>query len=60
MDAARSANAGGAGLGLAIAKQIVELHGGAISARSDDNATVFTVSLPLQDPNPPENLPYDL
>lgn len=60
MDAARSTNAGGAGLGLAIAKQIVELHGGAISARSDDNATVFTVSLPLQDPNPPENLPYDL
>ncbi len=60
MDAARSTNAGGAGLGLAIAKQIVELHGGSISAQSDEQATVFTVSLPLEDPDPPGEIPYDL
>ena len=60
MDAARSTNAGGAGLGLAIAKQIVELHGGSISAQSDNQFTVFTVFLPLEDPDPPEPLSYDL
>ncbi len=46
IDAARSSS-GGAGLGLAIAKQIVELHRGTITASSADNQTVFTVSLPL-------------
>ena len=47
MDEARSSNAGGAGLGLAIAKEIVTLHHGTITAESHENATVFTVSLPL-------------
>ncbi|MDP4109402.1 MAG: two-component sensor histidine kinase, partial [Bacillota bacterium] len=32
--------------GLAIAKDIVNLHGGSIKAESDDTHTVFTVSLP--------------
>lgn len=46
LDAARSSN-GGAGLGLAIAKQIVELHGGRIYAESANNTVEFTVTLPL-------------
>lgn len=45
LDAARSTN-GGAGLGLAIAKQIVELHNGTISADSADEIVEFTVTLP--------------
>ena len=46
LDAARSSS-GGAGLGLAIARQIVELHGGAIEARSTKDMIEFMVKLPL-------------
>nr|WP_238357698.1 vancomycin resistance histidine kinase VanS [Cohnella zeiphila] len=46
MDDARSSDTGGAGLGLAIAKEIVVQHGGQIYAESDDNYTTFTVELP--------------
>lgn len=46
LDSSRATRTGGAGLGLAIAKEIVELHGGAISARSAEGVTTFTVSLP--------------
>ena len=45
-DVARTANKGGAGLGLAIAKEIVEAHGGSIAATSDRGLTTFTISLP--------------
>ncbi len=48
LDDARSTNNGGAGLGLAIAKEIVTLHGGTVSARSRNEVTCFTVALPLQ------------
>lgn len=37
---------GGAGLGLAIAKEIIHLHQGKISAESRDGVTTFTVMLP--------------
>ena len=46
MDEARASNTGGAGLGLAIAKEIVTLHGGRIRASSDNNTVTFTITLP--------------
>ena len=48
LDAARSTSTGGAGLGLAIAKEIVELHGGTIRAESTGTRTAFVISLPLK------------
>ena len=46
LDGARATKTGGAGLGLAIAKEIVLLHGGTITAESQDGRTRFLVELP--------------
>ncbi|WP_427854273.1 vancomycin resistance histidine kinase VanS [Desulfosporosinus meridiei] len=47
LDSARSTNTGGAGLGLAIAQEIVKAHEGTISVESSLKNTIFTVKLPL-------------
>lgn len=47
LDVSRSSSTGGAGLGLAIAKKIVELHHGRIIAHSESGLTCFEVTLPL-------------
>jgi len=46
LDSARGSSTGGAGLGLAIAKEIVTAHQGTISADSDEKGTVFSICLP--------------
>lgn len=46
LDDARSSSTGGAGLGLAIARDIVTLHGGTLEARSDLSHICFTITLP--------------
>ncbi|MBS6869317.1 MAG: HAMP domain-containing histidine kinase [Firmicutes bacterium] len=50
LDEARRSNTGGAGLGLAIAREIVELHKGSISAKSQEEKTTFQVRLPVEAP----------
>ncbi len=47
LDTARSSSSGGAGLGLAIAKEIVEHHHGTITARSENEIVEFEVTLPI-------------
>lgn len=49
LDASRSSQTGRAGLGLAIAKEIVAAHAGTITAQSDKSKTSFTVTLPVGD-----------
>ena len=46
LDASRGTRTGNAGLGLVIAKEIVEAHGGTITAQSAEEQVVFTVVLP--------------
>ncbi|USB31952.1 HAMP domain-containing sensor histidine kinase [Paenibacillus sp. YPG26] len=45
VEKSRDKNTGGSGIGLAIAKHIVDLHQGSIRAASDEERTVFTVRI---------------
>ena len=47
-DGARATRSGGAGLGLAIAKEIVVAHQGEIEAASERGVTVFTLRIPTR------------
>ena len=46
-DTARGTRTGGAGLGLTIARRLVEAHGGTVTAANQSGAC-FTVKLPLK------------
>ncbi len=48
LDSSRATRTGGAGLGLAIAREIVELHGGTIRADSAGERITFTIRLPVE------------
>lgn len=47
LDASRTSATGGAGLGLAIAKEIITLHGGTITAESAEEKISFKINLPI-------------
>jgi CheY-like chemotaxis protein len=51
-DSSNTRSHGGLGLGLAVARHLVELHGGTIDARSEGESrgATFTVALPIADP----------
>ncbi|MFH9863761.1 sensor histidine kinase [Streptomyces sp. NPDC017202] len=48
VDKARSRDRGGSGLGLAVARSLVEAHGGTLGLDDDPARTVFTLTLPLR------------
>ena len=49
-DPSRSRDAGGAGIGLAIVRELIEAHGGRVGAESDVEATRVWFELPLSPP----------
>lgn len=46
LDEARLSDTGGVGLGLSIAKEIINLHGGEIIAQSNNETVTFTITMP--------------
>ena len=48
VDKARSRDRGGSGLGLSVARGLVEAHGGSLRLEREEGLTVFTVALPLR------------
>ena len=46
VDYSRNTKLGGSGLGLAIAKEIIKLHNGSITVKSENEETTFTITLP--------------
>jgi len=54
-DASTTRAHGGLGLGLAIVRHLVEMHGGTVTAESEgvDKGSIFTVRLPLADKHAP-------
>ena len=53
-DAARTPGSGGAGLGLAVARGLVEAHQGSISVCNEGDGCRFTVRLPVSGTAPPD------
>ena len=49
LDESRNSSTGGSGLGLSIAKTIVEQHHGLIQVKSENQKTSFDVMLPLHE-----------
>ncbi|XQT87692.1 ATP-binding protein [Alkalilimnicola ehrlichii MLHE-1] len=47
VERARSRQTGGAGIGLAIVRELVEAHGGQVGARSEDGWTRVWIELPV-------------
>ena len=55
-DGSFSRQHGGLGLGLAIARHLIELHAGSVEARSDGEGrgATFVIRLPIREPAPPD------
>ncbi|HYV55941.1 MAG TPA: ATP-binding protein [Candidatus Nitrosopolaris sp.] len=60
-DSSSTRSYGGLGVGLAIVRHVVELHGGAVRATSDGEGrgATFTVTLPATDTRPPAGEPAE-